>query len=129
MNSRAPGAIAPELTTLAIAVALAVALMALCAALPSPARETFPPRANPCCESCSRSYSAPADATAFAILFDNASPLGIGEEQAPFAQRYAADFGRSGNMDSPRGGPPSRRSHHSRSMYAVGAFRAASNIA
>jgi|HubBroStandDraft_5_1064220.scaffolds.fasta_scaffold547631_1 hypothetical protein len=128
MSVPTPKAVAVELPAISLAVALAVALIALGAALVD--RVMDPVRSNPSCDAeAKRAYSLPAAATTFSSRFDRAVPSGMGDEHAPLAQRYAADLSRSGKMDSPRGGPPSRLSHHSSSLYVVGTLRAEANIA
>jgi len=120
MNSPSPSPLSREAPATALTVSLAIALVALGAALLG--HVLGPERPVPSSKAVrTRCYSLPAEATTLASRLERAAPSGIGDEQAPFAQRYPADFSRSGNIDSPRGGPPSRLSHHSVSRYAVGA--------
>lgn len=54
------------------------------------------------------SYSRPSAAMTFASLRKRAGAPEIGAEHAPFAHKYTAGLSRSGNIDSPHGGGPSR---------------------
>ena len=128
MKAAKPRAIAAELAAISLAIALVVALVALSEALrgpfPDSGRPTPPAEAAGC-----RGYCRPAAAITLVSRVDRAAAEGIGEEQAPLAHRYAEGRSRSGNIDSPRGGGPSRLSHHSTSLYPVAALLAAANIA
>lgn len=129
MSKPATRAVVPDLPAAALAIALAVSLLALGAALMTHASRPKDAAAVERHEKGrSRCYSAPPAATTLARRFERAAPSGMGEEHAPLAQRYAAGFLSSGNIDSPRGGPPSRLSHHSSSRYDVGTLWAAANM-
>jgi hypothetical protein len=76
-----------EAAMVSLAVALIITLIAFMAALP-PRRATRCPSSAPCEASegpCP--YSLPVVVVAVASRFDNAAAVGIGVEQAPFAQR------------------------------------------
>ena len=117
MTDSPPPPVRLELLAMSLAVALAVALLALSAALLAPVEPTLASHPPPGPGGTGGpSYCLPAAAVAFPMRLVSAAGSAIGEEQAPLAQRYAADLGRSGKIDSPRGGGPSRRSHHSISL-------------
>jgi hypothetical protein len=80
-----------ELPAISLVVAIAVALMALCAAFHDPQPDSVPPRPGPCGEAARvRAYSPPAAAITLVSRRASALESGIGDEQAPFAQRYEA---------------------------------------
>jgi hypothetical protein len=119
-----------ELPERAVALAIMVALLALCAALLDPPIRPDEQPAGSCTEvEGGPGYSWPAAPITFVSRLESAAASDIGAEHAPFAQRYDEALSRSGKIDSPLGGPPSRLSHHSTSLYAVGARAAAANIA
>ncbi len=68
-----------------------VALMALCAAFRDPSPDAVPMLPGPCGEAAGvRAYSPPAAAITLVSRRASALESGIGDEQAPFAQRYEA---------------------------------------